>query len=345
MATGDNVGTHGQSFFGYAGFGFEASGSYGTAVDPSTYSDIVSDGFSEDNGTMYLNTIRSRGRHHGTAGPFEDSGELEMVAAPENGLGYLLNAVMGTETLTTEDPTTTGSPTVGHHEFTTSPLLPSLTVELGVGDIAAVQHVGTGVDTLELEHAAEEYLMSTFETISKEPQIQDTLDTPTFSDLRPFVYHDGTFTFNSLDRTADIQEATFSIENGLEGQYRGERSIQFINVGERVPECEATFDFTDKTLWEEFYGASAATSPQDALFEGSISSTWTSPEVIPNTGDPGVNYSLTVEYPRVRIDAREANMSENDQIAETDTFGALVDPSTGNDMVITLTNSITTTYM
>lgn len=341
MAQGDNIGTHGQSFFGYAGFAFEGNGSYGTAVDPSVFSDIISDGFEGDNGNLYLSTIRSRGTFYGTAGPYEDSGSLEMAAAPENGFGYLLKGAFGDETLTTEDPGGTGSPTVGHHQFSTAPLLPSLTVELGVGDIQAVQHVGTGIDTIELEHAAEEYLTASFETISKEPQLQSSLATPTFATQRPFVYHDGSFTFSGDDRSIDLQEATFSLENDLEGQYRTDRTIQFINVGQRTIEDEIVLDFTNDDIWKKFLGGSNATEPQNQLFEGNLSATWTSPETIPNTN---VNYELNIELPRVVIESHTANLSETEQIAEEVTYRALIDTSKGYSAAMTLTNGRTTEY-
>lgn len=341
MAQGDNIGTHGQSFFGYCGLGFEANGSYGVGVTPTAFTDIISDGFSGDNGTLYLNTIRSRGRYYGNAGPYEDEGSLEMVAAPENGLGYLLKAALGSESLTTDDPTSSGSDTVGHHEFTTSSLLPSLSVELGVGDIDAVRHVGAGVDTLELAHEAGEYLTATFEMIAKQPEMQGSLASATYSDLRPFVYHDGSFTLSGTDRSTDVQEASLSLENGLSGEHRAARTIQHIEVGERVIEDEVTLDFTDTTIWEQFLGAAAATSPQNSLLEGSLSATWTSPETI---ADTDVNYELTVDIPRAVMDTHDANLNENDQIAENVTYGILEDESVGYDISITLTNGMTTEY-
>lgn len=341
MASGDNVGTHGQSFFGYCGLGFEASGSYGTAVDPGAFADIISDGFSGDNGTLYLNTIRGRDRFFGNAGAYEDSGSLEMAAAPENGIGYLLKACLGNENLTTEDPNTTGSPVIGHHEFTSADLLPSLTVELGVADIQAAQHVGCAVDTLELEHAAEEYLTSTFEIMAKEPQLQSSMASPSYSDLRPFVYHDGSFSFDGSDKTTDLQEVTFSAENDLETQYRGERTAEFMNVGQRVAEAEGTLDFSSASLWEKFLGSAGATSPEKQLYEGNITASWKTPELIGNTS---TKYELAIDMPRVVIDAREASMNEDEQVAEEVTFGALYDPAAGYDIAITLTNGITTTY-
>lgn len=341
MAQGDNIGTHGQSFFGYAGLGFEPEGQYASATDPTVFSDIISDGFSGDNGTLYLATIRSRARYYGMAGPFEDSGELEMPAAPENGFGYLLKGAFGNETVTTSDPGGTGSPTVGTHEFTTAPLLPSMTVELGVADIQAVQHIGTGVDTLELEHAAEETLISTFETVSKKPVLQNSMATPTFATQRPFVYHDGSFTIYGDDETINVAEATFSLENDLEGQYRGERSIQHINVGERTIETEVSLDFTDDNLWQKFLGGQNATEPQKELFEGSLSMEWTSPETI---GDTNTSYSLSIEIPRAVIDTREANMSESEQVMENVTMGALLDTNVGYDAKATLVNGRTTAY-
>lgn len=337
-----NVGKAGQSFFGYAGLGFEGDGSYGSAVSPSIYSDIISDGFSYDNGVQYLNTIRSRGRYEGTAGALEDSGEIELPVGPENGIGELLLGCLGSVSTTTTDAGTDGTDDYGTHTFTPAQTLPSLTVELGLGQIDSVAHTGVAVDTLELSHTSEEYLTASFELPAKQPEILDSQSTPTYSDLRPFIYHDGQLSIDSTDRSVDLEELTISLENDVEGQYRAERSVQHMVVGERAITAEASLDFEDITQFEKALGATGATTPENTLFEGSMEMVWTSPEEIPD--GMGQQYTLTATLPNVVIETHEANLNENDLIMENVTFGALTDPSTGNQMEVELINGNTTGY-
>jgi hypothetical protein len=335
-----NVGTQGQSFFGYAGIAEESG--FGASTAPSVFSDIVSDGFSGDNGIQYLNNIRSRGRHEGTAGAYEDGGSVELAAAPENGLGLLMKAAFGESAVTTSDPDGDGVDEVGTHDYSTSALLPSLTVELGVGDIQAVRHVGCGVGSLELSHSSEEYLMASFDMTGKQPELQNTMAAPTYSDLRPFIFHDGTLAIDGTDRSVDVQELTISIENNIEGQYRmDDRAIAKETVGEREITAEATLDFSSADLWEKFLGGAGATQPGDQLYEGALSASWTSPETVDGTT---TNYELGIDMPRVEIESREASMNENELIAEDVTFSALIDPATGDDMTAQLVNGRTQSY-
>lgn len=336
-----NVGLPGQSFFGYAGFAFESDGQYGQGATPEVYCDLVSDGFSGDNGVQYLNTIRSRGRYEGTAGAYEDSGEVEFPAAPENGLGYMLKGALGETSVSTTDTDTDGTADYGTHTFTTSPTLPSMSIELGLGQIQPVQHVGVGVNTLELSHAAEEYLMVTFELPAKEPQLQNQDASPTYSDLRPFIYHDGSITLNGTDRSGDLSELTVSLENNIEGQYRAQRTFQHMTVGERAITGEVSLDFANDTIWHQFLGGNQATEPQKMLFEGSLHAEWLSPEKIGTTTQ---GYKLSVDMPRVVIESHESNMNENDLIMENVTYGALQGKDGAPQMTMELTNSRTSSY-
>jgi len=339
MSQSQNIGTKGQSFLGYAGFAEEAS--YGESTAPSVFCDVVSDGFEEDNAIQYLSTIRSRARHEGVGGAYEDSGSVDVVAAPENGLGMLLKAGFGEATVTTSDPDGDGTEEVGTHTFTTAEFLPSLSVELGLGQVGAVRHTGVGVTTLELSHTAEEFLTGSIDMPAQVPEIQDTQAAPTYSALRSFIYHDGSFSVDGTDRTVDLQELTFSLENNLEGLYRDARGPSKMDLGTREITCEGTLDFESMDLYERMLGKAGATTPQDEVWEGSLSADWTSPETIDDTTE---NYSLALDMPRVVMETHDAQLNERDLIAENVTFGLLHDGGAAYDAQATLVNSRTTAY-
>lgn len=336
-----NIGQEGQSFLGYVGLAEESE--FAGDGEPSVFNDAMSASFEVDNAVQYLNTIRSRGRPEGTAGALEDSGEIELAAAPENGFGLLLKAALGEASVTTSDPDGDSTTEVGTHVFDTAARLPSLAVEVGEGDIQAVRHVGCGVSSLELEHSSEEYLTASFELPATEPQPQSSQASPTYSNLRPFVYHDGALTIDGTDRSIDLDELTISIENNVEHQFRAAaRTASKATVGTREITAEGTLDFSSPALFEKTLGTQGATRPERTLYEGSLEATWTSPETIDDTA---TNYSLRVTMPRVVIETREAELSEDELIAESVTFGALEDvDGTGNDMQVELVNGKTSAY-
>jgi hypothetical protein len=331
-----------QSFRGYVGLGIEST--YGTGVDPQVFVDATSDGFSLDNQPEFQNTTRSQATHKGEAGAFSDEGSVDLPANPENGMGYLLAAVMGAETTNVIDPDNDSTDEVGEHVFTPSDTLPSLSAEVD-RDTDVVRHVGGGVDTFELSHTAEEMLTASADIIAKEPDPKpyesSTQPTPTYSDLRNFRWNDITLSVNGTNRDTDIQEATFTVERNLSTNFRGERTLSKIEQGERVFSITATLDFEDRDLFNQFLGAADASGVQDQLAEIGIDGTWTTPETI---ADTSTGYALRWNQPRNVINTHEANIDQNSAVAEDVEFRGLFDPSIGGEAEITLTNGILDAY-
>lgn len=334
-----SIGQTPQSYRGYVGIGKEST--YATGVAPSYYVDAVSDGFSLDNQPDFQNTTRGRGTYKGEAGPISDEGSLDLPANPENGLGLLLLGVLGSEAFTAQDPDGDSTDEVGEHVFSPADTLDPLSVEVD-RDTDVVRHVGCGVDTLELSHTAEEMLTASVDLVASGPDPDVSSATPSYSDLRNFRFHDATFDFAATSKEPDVQEFSASIENNLDPLIRDSRTAGKVDVGERVVTMTATLDFEDRTLFDQFLGAANATSVQDTLATVAVNATWTSPETI---ADTTTAYSLDWNAPKCTVNTHEANINQDDLVAEDVEFRALVDVGgIGSEVEVTLDNGVTSAY-
>lgn len=326
-----NIGTDAQSFFGYCGMTEESS--YGGGGSPSVYLPINSDGFSMENGVLFNSNIRGRSRFDGTAGVFEDDGSVEMVAGPENGLGYLLKGAFGTTTVVDNTD-------YGEHTFTTDDKLPSWAVEIGLGAVDSLRHKGVGIGSLEISHTPEDYLMVSADMTAQEPELQNSQATPTYSDLRPFVWHDGSVDLDGTDRSVDLAEFTFTLDNDLDEKIRGSRVPSKCHVGERAISGSLNLDFENTNAMQLFLGGTSATSVQDSLYKATLNAKWISPETI---GTTSTAYSLELDFPNVILSTDEAQVSEQDAIIENLEFEA-EDTAGTYDVQGTLVNEQTTAY-
>lgn len=337
-----NIGTEGQSFKGYCGVTEEDS--YGAGGEPSLFIPIRSDGFGLENSPLFDSNIRGRDRFTAAAGVFTDDGSVELVAGPENGLGLLLKGAFGSASVTTESEGS-GTDNVGTHTFDGSDFIPSYAVELGLGGIDAMRHLGCGVDTLELSNTPEEYLVTSVDFNAKEPELQGSQASPTYTDIRPFVWHDGVVSFDGTDRTADMSEFTFSLENNIDGKVRGNRTQDKAHVGERVISGTLNLDFENIDALEMFLGGEPGSSTQTVqggMYKASVNALWTSPEMVVDGGSS--QYSLEVDVPKVTLTTHEAQLNEQDAIIENIEWDAEVDASDGYDAQAILKNGITDAY-
>jgi hypothetical protein len=335
-----NIGALPQSFRGYVGVALETA--FGDGPTPQAFIDVTSDGFSIDNQTDYQNTTRSRAAHKGEAGPLSDEGSIDLPANPENGIGYILKAAMGAETFTASDPGSSGSDTVGEHVFhpANDDTLPSLAVEVD-RDTDVNRHSGVGVNSLELSHAAEDALTWSADLPAKEPDPSVSSASPTYSDLRNFRFQDATLTAAGTDRTADLQDLSVSIENGISPLYRGERTAGKMEVGERVITISLTLDYETADLYEAALGSSGATEVQDSVDTLAVNAVWTSPETIADT----VQYELEFDAPSCVPNTHQANLDTNSLVGEEVELRAIVDQGgLGHEAEFTLKNGVTSEY-
>lgn len=329
-----NAGTDGQSYFGYVGLSEESA--YGSSGAPEQFADVVSDGFSGDNSTNYLSTIRGRDTYEGAAGEFDDSGSIDMPVSPEGSIGLLLKGAFGE--VTTSNPNTD----VGQHTFTTAEKLPSYTFEVGVGNVNAIRHSGVVVDGLEVSQSAGDRVSASVDLPAQKPTAQGSQATPTYDNLRTFQYHDATVMLDGSDRSVDVQDVTFSISNNVDMPVRTSRFPDKAFLGQREVTAEVTLDFKNMNLWEAFWGETGATTPQDTLADVAFNIKWVSPETI---GSTSTAYSLEIDMPLCRMNTHEASLNEQDLIAEDVELRALNDvQGAGYDVQATLVNGVTGGY-
>lgn len=330
-----NAGQDGQSFFGYVGLYEESAYAEDPTTAPSVFFDATSDNFSGDNAMDYLNTIRGRDTYKAEPGPYEDSGGVDLPVNPEGGIGYLLKGAFGSVTTSQQ---TTG---VYQHTFTSSDKIPSYMVEVGVGNIDAVRHAGALIDSLELNHVSGERLTASVDLPAAFPEIQGSQASPSYSDLRNFMWNDAAsqgISLDGTDRAPDIQEATPAIENNAEPLIREKRTASKAEVGERVLTVSLTLDFANMNVWKKFFGNDTATKPQDQVSPVSFNAVWTSPETIDSTS---TQYSLEWDMPKAYINTHEATLNQNDLMAEDVELRAVVDQTAGYDAQAVLTNGVT----
>ena len=333
-----NIGTDAQSHLGYCGLAEESS--YGGGAAPSVFLPINSDGFSLENGVLFNSNIRGRSRFQGTAGVFEDDGSVELVAGPENGLGFLLKGAFGSASVTTQSEGS-GTDNVGEHTFTTDNKLPSYSVEIGLGAIDAMRHKGVGIGSLEISHTPEEYLMVSADMNAQEPELQGSQASPSYSDLRPFVWHDGTVNLDGTDRSVDVAEFTATIDNDLDEKIRGSRVPSKCHVGERAVSGTLNLDFENTNALNLFLGGASATTVQDALYKASLNAVWTSPELVIDGGTSA--YELELDFPTINLSTQEAQVNEQDAIIENIEWEA-EDTASTYDVQATLVNGQTSAY-
>lgn len=335
-----SVGESGQSFKGYVGLAEEST--YGGGAAPTDFIEAVSDGFSGDNQPFYLSTTRGRDTYDAIAGAFEDDGGVDLPVTPE-AMGLLLKAAWGSTSVTASDPDGDSTDEVGTHTFTIADDLPSLAVEVGLGSVTAVRHVGVGVESLEIEHSSEERLSMSADLPAQEPDGSVSAVTPSYDNLRALVYHDGTFTFDGTDRSVDVRDVAFSLTNNLTKHTRGSRTPSKMTPGQREVVYDVTLDFANDNIMQKFWGSATATGPEDELFEGSVNVKWESPETI---ADTTTVYSLELDSPRVVIETHDAQLNEQELIAENVTLRALTNPGGGDtyDVQATLVNGRTSGY-
>ena len=334
-----NIGTDAQSHLGYCGLTEESS--YGGGGSPSVFLPINSDGFSMENGVLFNSNIRGRSRFDGTAGVFEDDGSVEMVAGPENGLGYLLKGAFGSTSVVTSDSDGDGADDTGEHTFSTDNKLPSYAVEIGLGAIDSLRHKGVGIGSLEISHTPEEYLMVSADMNAQEPELQGSQASPTYSDARPFVWHDGTINLDGTDRSVDVAEFTSTIDNDLDEKIRGSRTPAKCHVGERAVSGSLNLDFENTNAMQLFLGGTSATTVQDALYKASLNCKWISPENTVTGGSTA--YSLELDLPNIILATDEAQVNEQDAIIENIGWEA-EDTASTYDIQATLVNSQTSAY-
>jgi hypothetical protein len=310
---------------GYAGLAKETS--FGTKATVNEFIPVKSLEATQDPQNYYPEEIRnSRGRAKGIPMGLQNEGSVEMDAEPQS-LGHILLAAMGN--VATNQPNAAEAPTVYSHLFTPGNTLPSYTWEKY--DTVMVQSlVGCKTDTLTLavEAGGDGTLTAEMDLRVKSVQEQETASAPAYNDKDPFVFHKVTVTKGGAVND-NLKSMEIEISNNLKDDQfylKNSREVGAIDEGMREVSFSGEMKFKNKAEYTAF-----ANGKKDNFvikFEGaSIGGTFKD--------------TLEINLGKVLYDSFEVPMGgPDDEVLASFEGAALIDPATGHEIEITLTNTV-----
>jgi len=288
---------------------------YGTPVTPTKFIDIVKESIGADQEVLVGETVRGRDFYKQSAGVVKVSGGFDFFVAPENGIGQLLFQCLGAVSSAQQ-----GGTAAYLHTITPADEPPSLTVEKGMDAITGLQYPGCKIAKITLKSVRKEKLSVSVEVVGKTEKVV-SLSTPSWSNLPDFTFAQGTFKINTV-ACGDIVGIEASIINALLGEeYRPQsRVISKLPVGSRRVEGRFDLEFADKDELERFYGAGAATEPQDTLAGTALDLKWEGATI-----EGAYKYYLQLEIPQVYYTTAKAVLNKRDLILQGVEFKAIYD--------------------
>lgn len=313
----------------YVGLGKEAS--YGEDVAVTQYISAIDESFSEDNQIISEEEMGQRGMNKPMPGAFKPDGGFKFYAEPEN-IGLLLYALCGGETPTD----LTGGEY--RHDFTPTDVAKYLTAAVGT-DLAGARktYPGYAVKKMKFSLSPNNKLLVEVDGFGKTFNL-DALDTPSFSALDPFVFHQGDVKIATTPNT-DVQAMTIEIENMWEedGYTIGSRLRRRANL--QGLSVKGTMDILFETLTELelFLGKAAQTAPlEDEQFTKQQLDLDIDSHVLIAAA---TNYQLNFEFKEVLYNTNKANISKQDRTIQNLEWEAYV-PTSGDQFKIELFNSV-----
>jgi len=316
----------------YLGIGKETE--YGTPVEVTKYVDLISESIVASNEVIYPETAQGRDLTKQVAGPFKIGGPVNVFAEPEN-LGLLLLAAFGS--VTSEVQGTTAY----KHEFKPADALGSLTLEIGHDTPSTARKIaGCKVDKLTIEAAVKELVSASFDVVGKTEEIT-TPGTPEFSELPPFVFHQGTASIAGTPN-ANVKAFSVTLENKLQADegYRitPDRTIQVLDIADLLVKAKLDLAFASTDEYKRFLGNATAVSPADTLEPVALNLKCEG-AVIEDT----YKYTFEIDLPKVIYDTTNANINKRDLIVQGVEATALKDETVGvgYSIMATLINKVT----
>jgi len=306
------------------------------------YIDIVSESVSSDQGNLDVVTAGDRSMRFRVPGPYAIGGSIDLIVNPENMTKFLYWALGSVSHYA-------GASVAFKHEYTPAQALESFTMEIapavpateGAVDYQSRLISGCVIPSFTLEAVARELLTATIDVIGRREGQQAASSTdPPFSDLRPFVFHEGVLSYDSSDIChAEAFRMTFDNDIPddvyfLGSRFRGGKMDDGCGVG-----CDPVFfvqglkvsgdmdiAFTDWTWWHWFWGSGTATGPSNQQNPISLNLVFTGLA----TGDATYpNYAMEIYLPEVYLDTSEASIDTRDRIVQSLPYTAIYNASAG----------------
>lgn len=306
----------------YIGVGEETV--YGTAVAATDFIEGINEAVNTRIEDKAQETMAIRADEKSQSGLMTSEGSFEMYVEPENGFGWLLKWALG-------DPVSAVVGTSTTYTHTWSPpsdTLDAFTVRIGR---ETKEHVFPGclIDQLEISAETGDYAIARVTVMGKDEDAPGSLGTPTFSDLKAFIFTGAAF---EIDDGVNTTLRTFNllINNNTEtdahtmgdGAYQAQPDVQRLDI-------TGTLDLSDfdNTEFTSFTGGSSVKLM--LKFTG---------EVV--AASPTHTYELTITLPKCIYQDYESNISARDVQRARTPFKAYYDDSVDYIAEIVLKNEV-----
>ena len=281
---------------------------------------IISENFKLEQGFIRARTVAARYLEISQPGPKSVKGGFEFYPNYKN-VGLILKAFFGSETVTQQETTTAYL-----HEFTpaTGYTLPSLTVRVGLDDVAEKIISGYAIDSLKFEISPAELLKLTVDGIGAE-ETTGAIGTATFES--------GVITPADVSMTlggsaVSVEKFSITMKNNLrEAHQLGSRVLPRVEAGELEITGEFTIRFLNTDELNDFLNATRKTL--QVKFEG-------------DTIEGDYKYYLQIDVDSIEYDAGDANINMQERLVEDLSFTAV--KGTGDIIKISLQNTDSSEY-
>ncbi|MFQ5712329.1 MAG: phage tail tube protein, partial [Candidatus Geothermarchaeales archaeon] len=187
-------------------FGFAEETTFGTKAAIASYLDPIDVKIVSDTGKIFVETVQNRAAVKQVDGPFKCAGPISFYVEPEN-IAWFLKWALGSVSSLQGD--TSG---VYKHTFKPADTVKSWTGEEGAELFARV-YTSCLIDKLTIDAVKKEALKGSIDIYAQKEEKEATLDTPSFSTLAPFVFHQGTITLNGVDESSEVEALSIALAN------------------------------------------------------------------------------------------------------------------------------------
>jgi len=295
---------------------------YGTAVSPVEFVDILRERVRPERGLIHELTAARRAGTVTVPGGFHSAGDIELLIDAQS-ITKFLKWLLGSVTTTADDP---AAPVAYKHEFTPADSLPSFTLEIGP-EVAgnARQIPGCASRSLRIEAVAREIVRGTLGVLGQSENIV-TESSPTYVNINPFVFHRAVLLVDGAEQAGIIEAVRLTIENDIpdDAYVLGSMFLPGIRLQGLSVSGDMDIAFTSWDFYQKFLGGTSPSDPTKLSLELKITGAKTDSAVAGFE-----NYLLRVILPRVYLDTSEANFDARDRIIQRCAFTARHDETSG----------------
>lgn len=307
--------------------------------------DIASEDISPENNLLIYETAATRYPPGAGAGPYRSTGGVDSFVET-SAFGSVLKMALGQEdtiSATTINHIFHPVSSLGNFKYFTS------LINFDYPDGYRLLK-NAAIGTLEIEATAGELVSFSCDVIGAEETVSGIAPTPTYSQVPFATYHHGSVTMDGSSITSGVESFSVSLDNNLadDALVLGRRDLPAVRSQALTVEGSMDWSFDDFTMYERFFGAGGAQTPQSTISGMDLQfSLYVSAS---EGGTMSQDHELTVYVPNAKVDTTDANIDDRDRIVEGVDFvgvgGTVTIDGTDYDssVVISLDNEQTGTY-